>query len=230
MITENSASATLKAIDFGQSTFFKKGQTFNDPVRWRRSHQRLSSSSPAHLGGKHCGSAETRSERYPRPPSPGTPPTAAARTARPSGHAPSFNVSDPSRACAACRWDLHTTSLQRCSPPAEFTVRISGTDTGSSAVLQMTDDAPRLTPLCAWLPSAPGPLADEWAAGVILYVLLCGFPPFYAEDKNEIYKLILVRLPCLQRVFPFTQSVSCRLSAGLALRLRTRGATLCSAR
>ncbi|EKX35163.1 hypothetical protein GUITHDRAFT_90329 [Guillardia theta CCMP2712] len=36
--------------------------------------------------------------------------------------------------------------------------------------------------------SAYGPQCDIWSLGVVIYTMLCGQPPFYGDDNNQIYK------------------------------------------
>ena len=42
---------------------------------------------------------------------------------------------------------------------------------------------------------------DMWSVGVILYILLCGYPPFGEENSKLLYRKIRVR-GCMFAIFP----------------------------
>ena len=35
-----------------------------------------------------------------------------------------------------------------------------------------------------------GPAVDIWSSGVIAYILLGGYPPFYSDDETELFRII----------------------------------------
>lgn len=39
-------------------------------------------------------------------------------------------------------------------------------------------------------PLSLGPQVDCWSLGVVTYVMLCGFPPFYHEDEQVLFRQI----------------------------------------
>lgn len=57
-----------------------------------------------------------------------------------------------------------------------------------------------------------GKAVDWWSLGILLYEMLCGLPPFYSENVNEMYELILKKpLEFPDDVSPEAQDILKRL-------------------
>lgn len=91
--------------------------------------------------------------------------------------------------------DLKPENLLFSTPDEDATIMI--TDFGLS---KLVNDATYLTTACG----TPGYVAPEvlrqkgygravdlWSLGVITYILLCGYPPFYDEDQASLFETIL---------------------------------------
>jgi len=91
--------------------------------------------------------------------------------------------------------DLKPENLLFSDPSEEATIMI--TDFGLS---KLVNDATNLTTACG----TPGYVAPEvlrqkgygkavdlWSVGVITYILLCGYPPFYDEDQASLFESII---------------------------------------
>ncbi|XP_076157895.1 serine/threonine-protein kinase DCLK3 [Alosa pseudoharengus] len=53
-----------------------------------------------------------------------------------------------------------------------------------------------------------GVAVDVWAMGVILYILLCGFPPFRSTERNQVELFKLIRAGDLHFLSPYWDKIS----------------------
>lgn len=65
-------------------------------------------------------------------------------------------------------------------------------------------------------PEGYGAPVDLWATGVITYVLLCGFCPFYHQNNSVLYQMIIkgeftFPSPYFDKVSPFAKDFVCKL-------------------
>lgn len=49
---------------------------------------------------------------------------------------------------------------------------------------------------------------DMWAAGVILYILLCGFPPFRSQDRDQEELFQIIQLGHYEFLSPYWDNIS----------------------
>lgn len=61
---------------------------------------------------------------------------------------------------------------------------------------------------------------DMWAAGVILYILLCGFPPFRSPERDQDELFSIIQLGQFEFLAPYWDSISDGEIWGLPVRGR----------
>ena len=49
---------------------------------------------------------------------------------------------------------------------------------------------------------------DMWAAGVILYILLCGFPPFRSQERDQEELFQIIQLGHYEFLSPYWDNIS----------------------
>jgi len=95
--------------------------------------------------------------------------------------------------------DLKPENILFKSPAPDAPIKIA--DFGLAKLYQPTGEESVLKTLCGTpgyvapevLKNRKGytPQCDMWSIGVILYILLCGYPPFQHEQQNKLFKQIL---------------------------------------
>jgi calcium/calmodulin-dependent protein kinase I len=95
--------------------------------------------------------------------------------------------------------DLKPENILFATPAPDSPIKIA--DFGLAKLYQPNEDGDNLKTLCG----TPGyvapevlknrngysPQCDMWSLGVILYILLCGYPPFQHEQQSKLFKQIL---------------------------------------
>ena len=78
------------------------------------------------------------------------------------------------------------------SPDADIKIADFGLSTfiGDNAALTLACGTPGYVAPEVLKMTGYGKVVDCWSTGIILYILLCGFPPFYADTDEEMFEMI----------------------------------------
>lgn len=74
--------------------------------------------------------------------------------------------------------------------------------------LLLSDTAWSQFRLCLCRRTGYGLEVDMWAAGVILYILLCGFPPFRSPERDQDELFNIIQLGRFEFLAPYWDNIS----------------------